>query len=123
MTKNKIRKQHLLRQLSCAQAAKEAASLGMIALSRVISSLKSRRQVTRSIEGRDRMVRSDNMSRGAAAGMIGYTVKSQPQPLTDPSLVNFQRSSSPGTRNSCDQSDHSRPARHDKTFKWQTNFS
>ena len=60
-----------LRQLSWAQAAREAASLGMMPRSMVFSSLKSSRQVTRSMEGRDRMVRSDSMSRGAAAGMMG----------------------------------------------------
>ena len=75
----------------------------------VVSSLKSSRHVTRSMEGRDRTVRSESMSMGAARGMMGYTVKRQPQPLTEPSLVKRQRSSSPLTRSSCDQSPHSRP--------------
>lgn len=44
-----------------------------------------------------------------AAGIMGYTVKRQPQPLTEPSLVNFHFSSSPGILNSLDQSHHSRP--------------
>ena len=60
-----------LRQLSWAQAAREAARRGMIPRSIVFSSLKSSRHVTRSMEGRDRMVRSDSMSSGAAAGMMG----------------------------------------------------
>lgn len=47
-----------------------------------------------------------------AAGMMGYTVKRQPQPFTEPSLVNFHLSSSPGILNSLDQSDHSRPEAH-----------
>ena len=78
-------------------------------LSDGISSLKSSRQVTRSIDGRDNTVRSDSMSMGAAAGMIGYTVNLQPHPFTEPSLVNFHLSSSPLIRSSCDQSVHSRP--------------
>lgn len=47
-----------------------------------------------------------------AAGIMGYTVKRQPHPLTEPSLVNFHLSSSPGILNSLDQSDHSRPETH-----------
>ncbi len=65
--------------------------------------------MTRSMDGLDNTVLSDNISMGAAAGMIGYTVNLQPQPLTEPSEVNFHLSSSPLMRNSCDQSDHSRP--------------
>ena len=65
--------------------------------------------MTKSMEGRDRTVRSDKMSIGAAAGIIGYTVKRHPQPFTEPSLENFHLSSSPLILNSWDQSDHSRP--------------
>ncbi len=96
-------------ELSWAQAASAAARRGTIFLSDVISSLKSSRHVTRSMDGLDNTVLSDNISMGAAAGMIGYTVNLQPQPLTEPSDVNFHLSSSPLMRNSCDQSDHSRP--------------
>ena len=87
-------------ELSWAQAASAAAKRGMMLRSIVNSSLKSSRQVTRSMEGRERIVLSESMSSGAAAGMMGYTVNNQPQPLTDPSEVNFQRSSSPWIRNS-----------------------
>lgn len=55
---------------------------------------------------------SVSMCGSPAAGMMGYTVKRQPQPLTEPSLVNFHLSSSPGILNSLDQSDHSRPETH-----------
>lgn len=98
-----------LKQLSCAQAASEAARRGLMAGSMTASSRQSNRQVTKSMEGRDKIVRSDSISWGAAAGMMGYTVSNHPQPLTEPSLVNFHRSSSPGMRSSWDQSDHSRP--------------
>lgn len=97
------------RELSWALAANVAASLVTIFLSKLISSLKSRRQVTRSMDGLDRTVLSESMSMGAAAGMMGYTVKYHPQPLTEPSLTNFHLSSSPSILSSWDQSDHSRP--------------
>jgi len=100
---------HLPKELSCAQAARAAARRASILRSMFTSSLNPSRHVTRSMEGRESTVRSDNISMGAAAGMMGNTVKLQPQPLTEPSLVNFQRISSPVTRISCDQSDHSRP--------------
>ena len=66
-----ISSRYIPKQLSCAHAAKEAASLGTIFLSLFISNLKSRRQVTKSIDGCERTVLSDNMSNGAAAGIIG----------------------------------------------------
>jgi hypothetical protein len=34
---------------------------------------------------------------------MGYTVNLQPQPFTEPSLVNFQRNSSPGSNKTIDQ--------------------
>ena len=74
-----------------------------------------RRQRAKSIEGLDCKALSDNTSQGAAAGGIGYTVKRQPQPFTELSLTNFQRSSSPLMRSSLDQSDHSRPERTETT--------
>ena len=74
-----------------------------------------RKQRTKSIEGLDCNALSDNTSHGAAAGGIGYTVQRHPQPFTEPSLINFQRSSSPLMRSSLDQSDHSRPERTETT--------
>ena len=100
----------LPRELSCAQAAKAAANRGIIFLSVLDSSLKSNRHVTRSIDGLDRTDLSDSKSLGAAAGIIGKIVHLHPQPLTEPSLVNFHLSSSPAMRSSADQSDHSLPA-------------
>ena len=67
------------------------------------------------MEGRASTALSDRRSLGAAAGMMGKTVKRQPQPLTEPSLVNFHLSSSPAMRSSADQSDHSLPVR-EKSF-------
>lgn len=41
------------------------------------------------------MARSEPSSWGPAYVTMGYTVNLQPQPFTEPSLVNFQRNSSP----------------------------
>lgn len=52
------------RALSWAQAAREAARRGTMLLLEAKLSLKSSRQVTRSMEGQDRMQRSDSKSLG-----------------------------------------------------------
>ena len=52
------------RALSWAQAAREAAKRGTMLLLEAKLSLKSSRQVTRSMEGQDRMQRSDSKSLG-----------------------------------------------------------
>ena len=89
------------RALSCAQAASAAARRGPISLSacsvEAEEMLLSRSHTTRSIDGRDRTERSDCMFCGPAAGMMGYTVNRHPQPLTEPSELNFHFSSSPTT--------------------------
>lgn len=52
--------------LSWAQAAREAARRGTMLLLEAKLSLKSRRHVTKSMEGQDRMQRSDSKSLGPA---------------------------------------------------------
>ena len=55
---------YLPRALSCAQAARDAARRGTILLLEAKLSLKSSRQVTKSMEGQERMQRSDSKSLG-----------------------------------------------------------
>lgn len=54
--------------LSWAQAAREAARRGTMLLLEAKLSLKSSRQVTRSIEGQDKIQRSDSKSLGPGEG-------------------------------------------------------
>ena len=75
-----------------------------------LSRLESSSQVTRTRLGRDSTALSDWLSWRLVVGITGYTVNLinnivmiptqqtshlQPQPLTEPSELNFQRSSSP----------------------------
>lgn len=63
----------------------------------------SSRHITSSTDGCERMARSEPSSWGPAQVTMGYTVNLQPQPFTEPSLVNFQRNSSPGRNKTIDQ--------------------
>ena len=69
----------------------------------------------RSIDGRDRTERSDCMFCGPAAGMMGYTVNLHPQPLTEPSELNFHFNSSPTT---LDQMLQTRASFKEASFPW-----
>jgi len=86
------------RELSWAQDANAAARRVMRFLSELSTSRASRRHITSSTEGCERMARSEPSSWGPAYVTMGYTVNLQPQPFTEPSLVNFQRNSSPASK-------------------------
>ena len=83
------------RELSWAQEASAAAKRVMRFLSELSTNRASRRHITSSTDGCERMARSEPSSWGPAYVTMGYTVNLQPQPFTEPSLVNFQRNSSP----------------------------
>lgn len=83
------------REESWAQRARDAAKRDKMVVCVHRDSRGSRRHMGKSTSGRDSSRRSLCRSRGAAHGMSGNTVKRQPQPFTEPSLVNFQRISSP----------------------------
>ena len=61
------------RALSCAQAAREAASRGTMLRLDAKLKRKSSRQVTRSMEGQERMQRSDSRSLGPGTQKEGRT--------------------------------------------------
>lgn len=85
------------REESWAQRAREAAKRDKMVLCVHSGSRGSSRHMGRSTNGRDSNRRSLCRSRGAAHGISGNTVSRHPQPFTEPSLVNFQRISSPVT--------------------------
>jgi len=98
------------RVFSWAQDAREAPSRPIHSCRGVRLSWKSRRHVTRSIEGRDcRTLSESSICPCIFFGISGCTVNRNPQPFTELSLLNVHESSSPTTRISWAQSAESRP--------------
>ena len=95
---------------SCAHEASAAPSRLIDSCVGLFPSWKSRRHVTRLIEGRDWRTLSERRDPPwTFLGMMGLTVKRKPQPFTEPSLLKVQDSSSPTTLMSWAQSDASLP--------------